>query len=406
VSVTLDRPSALGLVDPSAGDVLIVDDFVDTLALFEALLSEDGHRVRIASSGMRALELVEEREPELVLLDVSMPQMDGGEVLQRLRARRGGGPAVIMLTAAKREPHAIEQGLRGGADAYLTKPIDSRELLARVRAALESFRLRRQLEAQRRDHVAMLVHDLRHPLSSLGLIAELLDADDVPVEERRASVQTIRALCGDMALLVDGVLAASRLEAGVFHVEPRLVSVGELVDRTLSAFKPLAERKRIRFTFEGSREQQVDADVVKLRQAIDNLVANAFKFTPRDGKIRLRVSRASAAGLTAPPGATPAEGIEAVGSPSGSHPIAAAATGVAPRPVVIEISDSGPGIAEAERATIFDRYRQGSGGRAAGGAGLGLAIARGIAEAHGGSLRVTSGELGGATFRMEIPSRS
>ncbi len=315
MSVTLDRPSALGLVDPSAGDVLIVDDFVDTLALFDALLSEDGHRVRTASSGMRALELVEEREPELVLLDVSMPQMDGGEVLARLRARRGGGPAVIMLTAAKREPHAIESGLRGGADAYLTKPIDSRELLARVRAALESFRLRRQLEAQRRDHVAMLVHDLRHPLSSLGLIAELLDADDVPVEERRASVQTIRALCGDMALLVDGVLAASRLEAGVFHVEPRLVTVGELVDRTLSAFKPLAERKRIRFTFDGSREQQVDADVVKLRQAIDNLVANAFKFTPKDGKIRLRVARATVAGLAAPSAVAPADGVESVGPP-------------------------------------------------------------------------------------------
>ena len=386
MSVALDRPSTLGLVDPSAGDVLIVDDFVDTLALFEALLSEDGHRVRTAASGARALELVDEREPELVLLDVSMPQMDGGEVLQRLRARRGGGPAVIMLTAAKREPHAIESGLRGGADAYLTKPIDSRELLARVRAALESFRLRRQLEAQRRDHVAMLVHDLRHPLSSLGLVAELLDAEDVPVEERRASVQTIRSLCTDMALLVDGVLAASRLEAGVFNVEPRLVSVGELVDRTLAAFKPLAERKRIRFTFEGSREQQVDADVVKLRQAIDNLVANAFKFTPRDGTIRLRVSRASA-------GAGEASGGEpGHASPSSSRqPAAPSVTPAGPRPVVIELADSGPGVAEAERATIFDRYRQGSGGRAAGGAGLGP----GHRPRHRrGPRRIAAGHLG------------
>ena len=127
-----------------------------------------------------------------MLLDVSMPGMDGVEVLRRLRARRGGGPAVIMLTAARREPHAIEAGLREGADAYLTKPIDSRELLARTRAALESFRLKRMLEAQRRDHIAMLVHDLRHPLSSLGLLAEVLEAEDLAAEERRSATQQIR----------------------------------------------------------------------------------------------------------------------------------------------------------------------------------------------------------------------
>src|ERR1700683_4766322 len=80
------------------GDVLIVADFADARALYEALLSEDGYRVRTAASGVEALRMVEEREPELVLLDVSMPGMDGVEVLHQLRARRGGGPPGIMLT--------------------------------------------------------------------------------------------------------------------------------------------------------------------------------------------------------------------------------------------------------------------------------------------------------------------
>ena len=131
VMVATDAPRES--LNPECGDVLIVDDFPDTLALYEALLGEDGHRVRTASSGTKALALIDEREPEVVLLDVSMPGMDGYEVLKRLRARRGGGPAVIMLTAARREPDAIEHGLREGADAYLTKPIDSREL-ARARS--------------------------------------------------------------------------------------------------------------------------------------------------------------------------------------------------------------------------------------------------------------------------------
>jgi signal transduction histidine kinase len=126
----------------------------------------------------------------------------------------------------------------------------------------------------------------------------------------------------------------------------------------------------VTLTFEGVLEQSVLADAPKLRQAIDNLIANALKFTPRGGKVRVRVSREKDAD---------------------DHAF-----------VVFEISDNGSGIAETERATIFDRYRQGSRGRAAGGSGLGLAIARGIAEAHGGIISVGAGDLGGASFRLTV----
>jgi len=355
---------------PGAGEVLVVDDFRDTLALYDTLLSEEGHHVRTARTGVEALRLVDQREPDLVLLDVSMPGMDGFEVLKTLRARRGGGPAVIMLTAARREPDAIEEGLRKGADAYLTKPIEARELLARVRAALESHRLRQLLESQRRDHIAMLVHDLRHPLSSLGLVAEVLESEEMSPDERRDAVATIRSLCADMSRLVDGVLVASRLEAGVFSVEPRTVSMAEIIQPTLSTFGPLATRRRIALSFDGSGEQLLNVDPPKLRQAVDNLLANAVKFTPKGGKVRVRVQRDRVEG----------------------------------RPfVVIEVADSGPGIEEAAKGTIFERYRQGAEGRAAGGAGLGLAIARGIAEAHGGSLVVQGSDLGGAAFRLSVP---
>ncbi|MEO7111099.1 MAG: response regulator [Polyangiaceae bacterium] len=358
--------SARPVMSGDAGDILIVDDFVDTLALYEALLTDDGHRVRTATGGIEALRRVEEREPEVVLLDVSMPGMDGIEVLKWLRARPNGGPSVIMLTAARREPSAIESGLREGADAYLAKPIDGRELVARSRGALESFRLKRQLEAQRRDHIAMLVHDLRHPLASLVLIAELLDAGAVSEEERREAVDTIRRLSTDMGRLVDDVLMASRLEAGVFSVAPETITVGELADASLRAFGIAASRRKIDFIIEADRTVKLRVDPLKLRQAIDNLLANAFKFTPRGGKVRFSA---------------------VVGKDDAR----------------IEVEDSGPGIPEAERATIFDRYKQGARGRSSGGAGLGLAIARGIAEAHSGSISIYDGSLGGVGFRITVP---
>jgi two-component system sensor histidine kinase/response regulator len=360
-----ERPSLSSMGD-AGGDILVVDDFPDTLVLYEAVLTDDGHRVRTAQSGLEALRQVDEREPELVLLDVSMPGLDGVEVLRRLRGRRGGGPSVIMLTAARREPHAIEAGLKEGAEAYLTKPIDSRELTARVRAALETFRLKRMLEAQRRDHIAMLVHDLRHPLSSLGLIAEVLESEDMSPSERHAAVTQIRGMCTEMARLVDGVLVASRLEAGVFSVERRLIKVRAVIEPMLRVFTPVATRRRIALVFDGSLDLEIRADPQKLRQALDNLVANALKFTPRGGRVHVRVSREA-------------------------------------ERVVFEISDSGPGIPAGERESIFDRYKQGVRGRAAGGAGLGLAIARGIAEAHQGTIAVGDGDAGGASFRMALP---
>jgi len=366
----MSAPSALAALGDPSGNVLIVDDFPDARALYEAVLSEDGHRVRTAASGLEALRKVDELEPELVLLDVSMPGLDGVEVLKRLRSRRGGGPAVIMLTAARREPHAIESGLKEGADAYLTKPIDSRELVARVRAALETFRLKRVLEAQRRDHVAMLVHDLRHPLSSLGLIAEVLESEDLTASERQATVSQIRNMCSEMARLVDGVLVASRIEAGVFTVEPRAIPAGEIIGPMLAVFTPVATRRRVALSFEGSLELEVLADPHKLRQALDNVLANALKFTPRGGRVRVRVAHET-----------------------GPHP-----------QTVFEIADTGPGVPEADRERIFDRYKQGSRGRAAGGAGLGLAIARGIAEAHHGTIAVATGDLGGASFRIALPA--
>jgi signal transduction histidine kinase len=149
-------------------------------------------------------------------------------------------------------------------------------------------------------------------------------------------------------------------------VEPRSVRIRSIVEPMLAVFTPVAARRRVTLEFEGELNIEVKADPPKLRQSLDNLLANALKFTPRGGRVRVRVWREE-------------------------------------NRVLFEMADSGPGVPPSEWETIFDRYRQGSRGRASGGAGLGLAIARGIAEAHHGTISVGTGDLGGAAFRLTLP---
>lgn len=354
------------------GLVLVVDDVPANRFLYRALLEDHGFAVQEAGSGEEALAAFGRtvtQPPELVLLDVSMPGISGLEVLKRLRERSDGGPAVLVLTAAARDPEDIERGLELGADAYLTKPVPNRELVARVRAQLQIFRLRRELRALRRDQTAMLVHDLRHPLANLAMLAEVLEGDEMNREERLHAAATIRRMVDDLGRLVDTILTASRLESGVFTVAPKLVALADVLDPSIAVFRPLAQRRRVRLEVEAPATASVLADKQRLRQVLDNLLSNAVKFTPRGGVVRLTVT-------------------------------------VDPDTAVFRVSDSGPGVAPDERGIIFDRYRQGARGRTKGGAGLGLAIARGVVEAHGGTIRCEDDALGGASFVFTLPRKA
>ena len=212
-----------------------------------------------------------------------------------------------------------------------------RQVLGLERLGDEVERRERVLEAQRRDHIAMLVHDLRHPLSSLGLLAEVLDV-------RRPTGRGTRVGRGADARHVPRNGAPGRRRPrrqpprgrSFLGRASRRPSPSQSSCPMLAVFTPVATRRRVALEFDGSLDLEVYADPQKLRQALDNLLANALKFTPRGGRVRVRVVHDSRCSTEA----------------------------------VFGISDSGPGVApQAERETIFDRYHQGAHGRAAGGAG-------------------------------------
>lgn len=148
--------------------ILVVDDTEDNLDLLEFALKRKPVRMLRATSGKECLSLAHKHHPDIILLDIQMPEMDGFETLKQLRASRStAGIPVIFLTAQKKDPSSIEYGLSIGAEEYLTKPIDIDELLVRTRWLVRLKKMEMELERTKADFMAMLIHDLRSPIGGI-----------------------------------------------------------------------------------------------------------------------------------------------------------------------------------------------------------------------------------------------
>jgi len=353
---------------PTADEILVVDDDADNRLGYVALLSDAGYRVREAHDGVSCLAAVEQRPPSLILLDVSMPGIDGFETLRRLRAGAHRDVPVVLVTGQRVDADSVGAGLELGAEEYLQKPVRPAELRARIRALVKLAAARRELEALKRDQTAMLVHDLKQPLAIIALRAEFIE-DEESDGEMKQSAHTIRAACRQMEALINSVLELSRVDAGQMTLARAATALDGVVIETIAEMNDLAVRRGV--TLAAHTEpvgRGAELDRAKIVQVMQNLVGNALKFTPTGGRIDVTLRLA---------------GGEAV----------------------VSVEDSGPGFGDAEVSELFDRWHQTKAGRARGGSGLGLAIARAIVEAHGGRIGAGArldGERG-ARFWFTLP---
>jgi two-component system, OmpR family, sensor histidine kinase SaeS len=242
-------------------------------------------------------------------------------------------------------------------------------------AALEQARMReREADEARRDLVAAVSHDLRTPLASVRALIEAVADGVVDDPETRARyLASARGEVTKLGRLVDDLFELARIDAGLLQLELEETSLHDLVSDTLSSFGPEAERRGIRLVGEVSPEvDPVLASPSKLQRVLYNLVSNALRHTPADGTVFLR--------------AEPEEGA-----------------------VRVEVADTGEGIAPEDLPRVFERSFRGERSRSShgigddSGAGLGLAIARGLVEAHGGKINVESrlGEGSRFTFTLQ-----
>lgn len=352
--------------------ILLVDDSADSLRLLQVTLKLKGYNVIIADSGAEALVKIAESPPDLVLLDVVMPDMDGYEVTRQIK-HNSNLPFIPILLVTGSEKSSVVKGLDAGADEFIRKPIDKKELLARVRALL---RLKHSMDEQlfliqrREDFVTRLTHDLRTPLIAAdqflkllqrGVFGNTLSAMHESLEQMAQSNQTLLSM-------VDTLLEVYQYEAGGKTLDFFVVDLWELCQQVVQELMPLADVKHLTLKAvltKGTEASlvRVKGDRLELRRLLTNLVGNAIRFSDA-GSVEVRLN-STVQGIT------------------------------------IEVEDTGIGMNPEEQLLLFDRFRQGKHQRR--GNGLGLYLSRQIVEAHQGNISVSSTVGKGSIFTVYLP---
>ena len=367
--------SAVSEQQDLTGSLLIVDDSPDNLRLLVGMLKGHGFKVRPAPSGELALAAAHREAPDLILLDINMPGMNGYEVCERLKADESlKAIPVIFISALDGVIDKVKAFGVGGVD-YVIKPFQFEEVEARVRTHLALRRQERQLqkdydqlqelERLRDSLVHMIVHDMRSPLGGVLMALELLEKTPLSGESNNAKLLAVaKGAVTGLNEMTTQLLDISRLEAGQMPLDKKDQDLVAILRQTLESLTPMAAARRLKLQASESFPAVCDRAIVS--RVVANLLANAFKFTPPDGTVLVTLADET------------------------SH-------------ARVSVTDTGRGIASEHHQKIFDKFSQAELRNKRTGTGLGLAFCKLAVEAHGGEIGVES-ELGkGSTFWFTLP---
>jgi signal transduction histidine kinase len=388
-SPTAPGEDSEGVTSSEGGLLLVVDDDANNRDVLSRRLERQGHQTVTAANGKDALALLAGQGFDLVLLDLMMPEMDGFEVLRRIKADPSLAKTPVVMISALSEIENVARCIEMGAEDYLPKPFNPTLLRARVDASLRVSRARarearlnaelkanyeklRQAEGMRDDLTHMIVHDLRTPLTSLITGLQTLEIVGETLSADQNEMLTI-ALNGGQTLLgmVNDLLDISKLEDGSLKLEYGPVDPAALAERATAQVSLLTREKGLNLVTDIPPDLDVfSGDDDKLRRTLVNLLGNAIKFTPVGGTVTVAARRA--------------QNEEAI---------------------FFSVQDTGEGIPKEAFGRIFEKFGQVE-SRKAGrkmSTGLGLTFCKMAVEAHGGRIWVES-ELGkGSRFNFVVP---
>jgi len=367
--------------------ILIVDDNPTNLNVLFEYLSAQGYRVLVAEDGESAIEQAKYGLPDLILLDVMMPGIDGFETCDKLKESPETREIPVIFMTAISETAFVLKGFAAGAVDYITKPLQREEVLVRVRNHISIRLLQRELQAEiavrqkaeeelrvinagKDVFFSVLAHDLRNPIGGLlGLseaLVETLPPDtDATVKEMAIDIKHTSAQVGN---LLFSLLSWAQMQLGKLEPEPEKIAIDKEVSFTLDLIGVAARAKRIEIVNEITEPIEIYCDLRMNDTVLRNLLGNAVKFTPPGGTIRLAAEK---------------KGNE----------------------LEITVADSGKGIPPERLAGLFrlgdSKSTYGTAGEK--GTGLGLPLSREMVEKNGGRIWVESTVGEGSVFHFTVP---
>lgn len=368
-------------INPSEYKILIVDDVMSNVLLLKVLLTNEKFAIATASNGRQALEQVEKENPDLVLLDVMMPDMSGFEVAQHLKSNPNTADIPIIFLTALNSTADIVKGFQVGANDFISKPFNKEELIIRVTHQISLVAAKRLIlskteELQRtiagRDKLySVIAHDLRSPMGSIKMVLNMLILN-LPSEKIGAEMYELLTMANqtteDVFSLLDNLLKWTKSQIGKLNVVYQDVDLVEVTDGVIEIFSMVASLKKIRIREIKPEKMMVNADIDMLKTVVRNLLSNAIKFSKENSEVLVKMEEVD---------------------------------GMA----VVSVQDYGCGISEEGQKKLLhtDTHFSTFGTNNEEGSGLGLLLCKDFVVKNGGKLWFTSKEGEGSIFSFSIP---
>ncbi len=359
------------------GKILIVDDKPDNLRLLSQILINQGYEVRKAINGSTALMGVEKFAPDLILLDINMPGMDGYEVCKKLKSNRQTKQiTVIFLSASDKVMDKVQAFEVGGVD-YITKPFQVPEVLARVETQIKIKRFNQMRETLSR----AIVHDLKNPLSIITLASSSLERRKCLAGKNLEALQTINSTAQRLDSLLNDLLIVAKMDADRLTLHKTEVDLQELISTIAKRFEVAATAREINLIQDLPHNSiKILVDVNLFQRAIENLLSNALKFSFAESNITIQLHHPEE------------KEIDEVISDRQN-----------PASVQIRVIDEGIGIKPELRQQVFEPYNTGKYVRGVSQIGLGLHFCQMVIEAHQGKILIEGNHPQGTIVAIKLP---